>query len=269
MFAYSTMSRAWRDTLDATRVRPLRPYDMRHIFASLLITAGKNLLYVSRQMGHHSPAFTLTVYGHLIESLPRQQVEWIDELVFPEGFEAALNLHLSVQFGSGRAALRTLEKSGFCSGVQLAAIRYMAGGGGFEPPLTGPEPVVLPLDDPPAGCDHNYTTRLRSGYRAPSLWGTVSCARREARSRRPSTRSLPSTSISSKRPGPTVFPVRATRTGWITSLLSTPSAAAVSRTAFSIPRTSNGSTPANASRRRPSIAAVACPWNCLCTACGS
>src|SRR5579862_9074452 len=26
----------------------------------------------------------------------------------------------------------------------------LAGGGGFEPPLTGPEPVVLPLDDPPA-----------------------------------------------------------------------------------------------------------------------
>ena len=25
----------------------------------------------------------------------------------------------------------------------------MAGGPGFEPELTGPEPVVLPLDDPP------------------------------------------------------------------------------------------------------------------------
>ena len=29
--------------------------------------------------------------------------------------------------------------------------RKMAGGLGFEPRLTGPEPVVLPLDDPPAG----------------------------------------------------------------------------------------------------------------------
>src|SRR3990170_7191547 len=26
----------------------------------------------------------------------------------------------------------------------------VAGGGGFEPPLRGPEPRVLPLDDPPA-----------------------------------------------------------------------------------------------------------------------
>ena len=29
--------------------------------------------------------------------------------------------------------------------------RLLAGGRGFEPRLTGPEPVVLPLDDPPVG----------------------------------------------------------------------------------------------------------------------
>ncbi len=87
MVAYSTMSRAWRQTIKATGVRPIRPYDMRHIFASLLIMANKNPLYISRQMGHHSAGFTLDTYGHLMESLPRRQVEWIDELVFPEGFE--------------------------------------------------------------------------------------------------------------------------------------------------------------------------------------
>ena len=31
------------------------------------------------------------------------------------------------------------------------AFLCMAGGQGFEPWLTGPEPVVLPLDDPPTG----------------------------------------------------------------------------------------------------------------------
>lgn len=45
-------------------------------------------------MGHHSAGFTLDTYGHLMESAPKRQVEWIDELVFPEGFESALNLHL-------------------------------------------------------------------------------------------------------------------------------------------------------------------------------
>jgi len=69
-------------------------YDLRHTYASLLIAAGKNPLYVARQMGHYSAGFTLDTYGHLMESLPKRQVEWIDELVFPEGYEVALKLHL-------------------------------------------------------------------------------------------------------------------------------------------------------------------------------
>ncbi len=38
----------------------------------------------------------------------------------------------------------------------------MAGGGGFEPPLTGPEPVVLPLDDPPAEQSHYIVSKRRT-----------------------------------------------------------------------------------------------------------
>ena len=83
------------------------PYDMRHIFASLLFMAGKNPLHVSKQMGHHSPAFTYNIYGHLMESLTRRQVEWIDEIVFPEGFQAALTLH----FGKSDFAARVTERN--------------------------------------------------------------------------------------------------------------------------------------------------------------
>jgi len=94
VFSRDTERAAWVRTIAATKVRPLRPYDLRHTFASLLIAAGKNPLYVSRQMGHYSAGFTLETYGHLMESVSKAQVEWIDELVFPEGFEAALKLHL-------------------------------------------------------------------------------------------------------------------------------------------------------------------------------
>lgn len=59
-------------------------------------------------MGHYSAGFTLDTYGHLMESVPRARVEWIDEIVFPEGFEAALKLHL-------RGALRDAAP---CSPVQ-------------------------------------------------------------------------------------------------------------------------------------------------------
>ncbi len=95
VFPRTNMKRAWARTIDQAHVRPIRPYDLRHTFASLLIAAGKNPLYIARQMGHYSAGFTLDIYGHLMESVPRAQVEWIDEIVFPEGFEAALKLHLS------------------------------------------------------------------------------------------------------------------------------------------------------------------------------
>jgi hypothetical protein len=43
-----------------------------------------------------------------------------------------------------------LQKA-FLGGTFNDINRLLAGGRGFEPRLTGPEPVVLPLDDPPTG----------------------------------------------------------------------------------------------------------------------
>jgi integrase len=95
VFPRSPWRRAWDRTILAAKVPRIRPYDLRHAFASLLIAAGKNPLYIARQLGHYSAGFTLGTYGHLMEALPRRQVEFIDEIVFPEGWEAALKLHLS------------------------------------------------------------------------------------------------------------------------------------------------------------------------------
>ncbi len=201
MFARSTMGWTWEETVVTAGVPKIRPYDLRHTFASLLIMAGKNPLYVSRQMGHHSAGFTLDTYGHLMESVPKVQVEWIDELVFPEGWETALNLHL---FGAPKGANRCspLQRSkGRKSNkikaqrdvVQSGAAGWMAGGGGFEPPLTGPEPVVLPLDDPPACAERSHYTgppKGRSMQRAHTLLPAATC-RTHGVHRRPSVRIEP------------------------------------------------------------------------------
>jgi len=40
-------------------------HTFRHTFASIHLTEGTNLLQLSRALGHHSPAFTLTRYTHL------------------------------------------------------------------------------------------------------------------------------------------------------------------------------------------------------------
>ncbi|HEU4906264.1 MAG TPA: tyrosine-type recombinase/integrase, partial [Solirubrobacterales bacterium] len=41
-------------------------HTFRHTFASLHLAQGTNLLQLSRALGHHSPAFTLTRYTHLL-----------------------------------------------------------------------------------------------------------------------------------------------------------------------------------------------------------
>ena len=41
-------------------------HTFRHTFASLHLSDGTNLLQLSRALGHHSAAFTLTRYTHLL-----------------------------------------------------------------------------------------------------------------------------------------------------------------------------------------------------------
>jgi integrase len=64
---------------DNIRARVLKPimeevgapwagwHALRHTFASLQIAQGANVLQLSRMLGHHSAAFTLEVYCHLLE----------------------------------------------------------------------------------------------------------------------------------------------------------------------------------------------------------
>ena len=46
-------------------------HTLRHTHASQLIAAGVDILTISRRLGHHSAALTLTVYGHLLASEDR------------------------------------------------------------------------------------------------------------------------------------------------------------------------------------------------------
>jgi len=75
--------------LDPTNLRPrvLKPlvrqagapwagfHTFRHTFASMHLSRGTNLLQLSRALGHHSPAFTLTRYTHL---LPGEEAPALD-----------------------------------------------------------------------------------------------------------------------------------------------------------------------------------------------
>lgn len=53
---------------DDTFPKGLGRHDLRHTAASLLISAGANVLQVQRQLGHAKPSITLDTYSHLFDS---------------------------------------------------------------------------------------------------------------------------------------------------------------------------------------------------------
>ena len=71
----------WTPILRRAGLRYRKPHALRHTFASLLIEAGESLKYVQEQLVHHSPTFTLAVYGHLIPRGDRRAVDRLDAAI--------------------------------------------------------------------------------------------------------------------------------------------------------------------------------------------
>src|SRR5262249_59324682 len=63
--------------MEKTGLHRRRPYDLRHTFASLLLTAGAPIAYVSEQMGHQNIQLTVKLYGHL---QPGANRHWMNKL---------------------------------------------------------------------------------------------------------------------------------------------------------------------------------------------
>ncbi len=59
-------------------LRQIRFHDLRHTFASLLLSNGESLVYVKEQLGHHSIQITVDTYGHLIPGANKAAVDKLD-----------------------------------------------------------------------------------------------------------------------------------------------------------------------------------------------
>jgi len=60
--------RMWTPALKRAKVRYRKPYQTRHTYASMMLMAGENPLWVAKQMGHTDAALTLKRYGRWIAS---------------------------------------------------------------------------------------------------------------------------------------------------------------------------------------------------------
>lgn len=83
----SSIKNAWRETLRrAGVVRRIRPYDLRHAFATEAIAAGVDIGTVANLMGHSSPTMLLKHYQFVMDGQKRAAVEALpDNLYVPSG----------------------------------------------------------------------------------------------------------------------------------------------------------------------------------------
>lgn len=76
-----TIKKAWATALiNAGITRRIRPYDLRHAFATQLIAAGADIGTVAKLMGHSGPAMLLAHYQFVMDKQKRDAVEALPQL---------------------------------------------------------------------------------------------------------------------------------------------------------------------------------------------
>lgn len=75
----------FRELLEKYGLRHIRFHDLRHTFASLLISKDVPLINVSNFLGHSDLSTTANIYAHLDKASKQASADVISEILQPEG----------------------------------------------------------------------------------------------------------------------------------------------------------------------------------------
>ncbi len=70
--------RVFKRVLKKAGLRGIKLHGLRHSFASILLSQGADLFYVSKQLGHSGINITSDIYGHFIPSEGNREVDLLD-----------------------------------------------------------------------------------------------------------------------------------------------------------------------------------------------
>lgn len=79
--------RSYVKLVEKAGVPYIRPYDMRHTAATLLLLAGVHPKIVSEMLGHTSVTITLTIYSHVLPMIQRDAADAMNRLLGNQGYE--------------------------------------------------------------------------------------------------------------------------------------------------------------------------------------
>ena len=75
-------SQSWQRLMRGSELRRIRLHDLRHTHATILLKAGVPVKVVSERLGHSSPAFTMTVYQHVLPGMQADAAAAFSAAVF-------------------------------------------------------------------------------------------------------------------------------------------------------------------------------------------
>jgi integrase len=81
------LQRGFYPALRRAGLRKIRFHDLRHTFASLMISNGEDIVRVSRMMGHANASITLNIYSHLVPKERDGSGDRLASLVFGNKLE--------------------------------------------------------------------------------------------------------------------------------------------------------------------------------------
>jgi integrase len=77
--AQNIVNRYFKPLLQCAELPDIRWHDLRHTYATLLLSRGTHPPYVQKSLGHTSVQLTLDRYSHWMPSMGRNTAQGIDE----------------------------------------------------------------------------------------------------------------------------------------------------------------------------------------------
>ena len=80
MSASNVVNRHFKPLLKRSKLPRIRPHDLRHTCATLLLIKGVHPKYVQELLGHANISITLDTYSHVIPGMGNQTVAAMEEI---------------------------------------------------------------------------------------------------------------------------------------------------------------------------------------------
>lgn len=80
-YSHDIIAKRFRELLINISIKERKLYNLRHTFASTMITQGQNILWVSRMLGHKDVSITLKVYARFIKENDEERLNKLSKIV--------------------------------------------------------------------------------------------------------------------------------------------------------------------------------------------